>query len=467
MLRYDNQSSASMRMRRFFECLFVFMFLCLPASGQISDACRADLQHLILPQSSQLQFLFSDHGADIYSWNPSDVDATWFQSNGIRVIVVYQDEQARQQAIHNLMQPDVLEGEVQLAGDAHHTTLDKLKYAMIRMGIGLSKDTSQEAYVRDHHVDRNSYFYALLTSSWEIREAQYFEPPSCEPPITTLCINSSGQYIPCAESGFDASGDGDPNWIAARNIQGRYAPYDDPQFVRIVEAMKEKVEELEEKYQPPPPPLETILGSSEAGPYEAAAAEIVDTYSPCTEATQPLEVPGGIHSALPGQTFSFMFSQDGIDAYAVRSGAPPKYEGVLLVFQDDKTRREYLRSFISTGAVFWPSVDGGNNYDWKSVVNVKYAVFKYEVLEYDVFTHNSHSIGKSLWLTAGTLYAPRECYSRRTSVGALTRDILGSFLVGPRPRLYPGNGVMYKAGMELQKLEAEAEKPNRKKPKDR
>jgi len=52
------------------------MFLCLPASAQMSDACRADLQHLTLPQTAQLadgngetpvQFLFSDHGADIYS----------------------------------------------------------------------------------------------------------------------------------------------------------------------------------------------------------------------------------------------------------------------------------------------------------------------------------------------------------------------------------------------------------------
>ncbi len=63
-------------MRRCFECLFVFMFLCLPASAQMSDACRADLQHLTLPQTAQLadgngetpvQFLFSDHGAEIYS----------------------------------------------------------------------------------------------------------------------------------------------------------------------------------------------------------------------------------------------------------------------------------------------------------------------------------------------------------------------------------------------------------------
>lgn len=404
--------------------------------------------NLTLPQSVQLldsgsnerpvQFLFSDHGADIYSAIPSDVDAAWFFSNGIRVIVVYQDEQARQRAMDNLMQPGVLELDV---SGTRHTTLDKLKFAVVRLGIGLSKDTSQEAYVREHHVAQDSYLYRLLSDSWEVEEIQYFEPPSCEPPRTALCVNSSSRYIPCTVSSFTANGDGDPNWIAAMNIQGRLAPYGDPQFVRIVEAMKEKLEEIEEKYQPPPPPLETILGSSEAGPYEAFAAKIVGTYSPCTEATQPLEIPGGIHSALPGQAFSFMFSQAGIDAYAIRSGTPPKYEGVLLIFQDDKTRREYLKSFISTGSIYWYPVD--NNQDWKPVVSFKYATFEYGWL------------GNSPVLAHATLYAPRECYSRRTSVGALTRDELGFFIVRYGVTLDPRNGVLYRAGVELKKLETQ------------
>jgi len=58
-------------------------------------------------------------------------------------------------------------------------------------------------------------------------------------------------------------------------------------------------------------------------------------------------------------------------------------------------------------------------------------------------------------LSTATFYAPRECYSRRTSVGALTRNELGVYMKPAGDRLDPRNGVLYRAAVELRKLETQ------------
>jgi hypothetical protein len=442
-------------MRQIFECLLVLACLCLPASAQTSSACRAQLQHLTLPSSARIndgngetpvEFLFSDHGADIYSAIPASEPngITWFISNGIRVILIYQEEEARQRSIHNLIQPNVVADVA--TGSSHHGSLDKLKFAVVHLGVGSSQDKSDEAYIREHHPAQEFYLHELVTSGWHIEGVEYFEPPSCEPPKLALCTKSSGQAIPCVLPGLPANS-GEPNWITDLNVRGRLEPYGDPQFVRIVDAMKAKLKDFAARDKTRTIPLETTMGSSEASPLGAFATNAAETYPPCGEATLRLQVPEGIHSALPGQTFSFLFSQDGIDVYAIRSGNPARHRGALLVFQEDRARREYLKSFVGAGSVSWFPVDStGTRQDWKPVMSFKYAIFAYSWL------------GDSPMLSSATFYAPRECYSRRTSVGALTRNELGVYMKSSGDRLDSRNGVLYRAAVELRKLETQNRK---------
>jgi hypothetical protein len=438
-------------MKQILKCLLVFVCLCLPVSAQTPDACRADLQHLALPSTAQIddgsgetpvEFLFSDHGADIYSAIPlSEPNGiSWFISNGIRVIVVYQDEEARQHAIHNLIQPNVVADVT--AGSSRHGSLDKLKFAVVHLGMGSSQDKLDEGFIREHHTAQDFYLHELITSGWHIEGIQYFEPPSCETLKLGFCTKDSGQIVPCVLPGLPAN-PGEPNWITDLNVRGRLEPYGDPQFVRIVVAMKEKLKEFAARKEPEAPP-ETTMGSSEAGPFDALAAKLIETYAPCPEATKHLQVPEGIHSALPGQTFLFMFSQDGIDAYAIRGGNPPTYRGALLVFQEDSTRREYLKSFIGMGSVSWYPLDNTlSHQDWKPIMNFKYATFGY-----------SWS-GDWPMISNAIFYAPRECYSRRTSVGALTRNELGVYMNSAADTLGPRNGVLYRAAVELKRFQSQ------------
>jgi hypothetical protein len=225
--------------------------------AQTPEACKADLQHLTLPQTVQLddgngetpvQFLFSDHGADIYSAIPSSEPngIVWFISNGIRIIVVYQDERARQQAIRNLSQPGVV-ADV-MAGSSTHGTLDELKFAVVHLGVGSSSDKPDEAYIREHYSAQESYLHELIASQWHVEGIQYFEPASCVRPKQEFCLNSTGQMVPCVSHSLRAS-DGDPNWITDLNIDPtkRKPEPNDPQFVRIVGAMKEKLKEFADR----------------------------------------------------------------------------------------------------------------------------------------------------------------------------------------------------------------------------
>jgi hypothetical protein len=221
--------------------------VCCPLSAQTTDACRAELRHLTLPPTAQiadgnaetpLEFLFSDHGADIYSAIPySELNyVIWLFSNGIRFIVVYQEEAARQQAIHNLSQPNVVAHVA--PGSSPHGSLDKLKFAVVHLQLGSSREKPHEPSQKD------SYYHRLMTAGWHIEDIKYFEPQACETySQQAYCVGKSGQMVPCVLPGLHAS-DTNSNWITDLAILGRLEPYGDPQFVRIVEAMRAKMKEF-------------------------------------------------------------------------------------------------------------------------------------------------------------------------------------------------------------------------------
>src|ERR1039458_3594082 len=166
-------------MRRL-EYIFLIV-VCLPifAFAQDANQCLADLRHLTLPAYAQIQygddngrtplaFLFSEDGDDIYSALPSNKRnyVTQLYSNGISFIVVYQDEQARQQSIHNLSQPDAVSHIA--AGSSPHGSLDRLKFAVIHLKIGSSQDKPDDAqYIAPHSPDE-VYAHVLLTTGWHI-----------------------------------------------------------------------------------------------------------------------------------------------------------------------------------------------------------------------------------------------------------------------------------------------------------
>jgi hypothetical protein len=425
------------------------------------------VQHLTVPRTVEindddgerpLEFLFSDHGADIYSavrFQHADPLA-WINSNGMKIIVVFQDEGARQQAIANVRQSNNI--------TAPFPGLEKLKFAVVHL-----KSESRFDYEK------------LLTVRWYINDVQYYAPDSCVSFPTRLCMKDSEQVVPCEIPILHAA-DGDRNWIMATdggfpNNATLAALYRDPQYVKIIEAMQAKLKEFIPRNRPEAP-LETTMGSSQPGPFEAYAAGLIETYAPCAKATQHLQVPEDIHLAKvyegPSellQKFIFMFSQDGVDVYAVRARksspvwntgtnkwGPPEYRwSALLVFQEEKARREYLKSFIGAGSISWfPSYNNQSQQDWKPVMSLKHAMFDYGWLG-DSQSPKSHPV-----LENTAFYAPLECYSHAPSPNTLASSEIGDS-TGSTPMLDPRNGLLYRAAVELAKLQTQ--KPDREKQK--
>lgn len=221
-----------------FGPLFIIAFLCTPVSAQTTNACRADLKHLTLPASAQvndgdeltpLKFLFSKDGDDIYSAIPSgrSHNLTWISNHGIRVIIVYQDEQARQKTINILRQPGVMAG---IYGP--HAPLENLKFAVVHLV------QEGDVIVGDEHQ--------ILTGSWAVKGISCFEPQACEShPHQDFC--AEGPYmgspiVPCVLPGLHAAGNED-NWIGDMAIYKQLKPYWDPQFVRTIKAMQKVLKE--------------------------------------------------------------------------------------------------------------------------------------------------------------------------------------------------------------------------------
>jgi hypothetical protein len=196
-----------------------------------------------------------------------------------------------------------------------------------------------------------------------------------------------------------------------------------------------------------------LLGSLFLSHPALAQQDPVDAYQPCRQATQHLAVPEQINLAVPGEVppephhkFTFMFTENGVDAYAVRTG---EVWSAVLVFQDEKVRREQLKSYISSDTISWQYFEphlGRQN--WKPIANLKYALLEFN------------------WMKNGTewqpllvhvqLYAPLSCESLTTFRGTLPSSMVGSFLNISPPEL-SHDTLAYRAAMELRKTQDQSQ----------
>lgn len=181
----------------------------------------------------------------------------------------------------------------------------------------------------------------------------------------------------------------------------------------------------------------------------------VDAYRPCPEATQHLRVPEQIDldgpsdfssSEEPPPQFTFLFSEQGIDVYAVRTNkfGPAGYDRLaLLVFQDEKVRRETLRSYITSGLVRWAYSDTGGQ-DWKPIVN-----FKYVTLDFGWFQRKT---GWEPSVKIAAFYAALACDSVSEPSGARPSSMIGVY-ISASPSDLPHDSLRYRAAQALRKFQ--------------
>jgi hypothetical protein len=172
-----------------------------------------------------LEFLFSDRGVDVYSATSyrRPYPLPWVRDNGVTVIIVYQDEVARQKQIESLRKSNSLPSR---AGFPQHR--ENMKYSMIN-------------------------FFGPSASF--VRDLEYFEPKPC---VSSSEENLAGRlwmhysdFQVWAMPGLHASKDG-PNWIT-----GFYSPdlivsaKDNPMYVMIHNMMADKVKEYIDRNKHP------------------------------------------------------------------------------------------------------------------------------------------------------------------------------------------------------------------------
>jgi hypothetical protein len=216
-------------MRKIIESLLVLACLCLPASAQINDACRADLRHLKLPEHAfiddvigldqpPLAFLFSEDGVDVYSATAIDAMREWNRAglppvdDAITVILVYQEEQVRQRKIESLRK-DVARMNYLLR--YRRAPLENLKFSTWRFEL-------TAVWVNN-----------VLTRQWLISGVAYFEPVSCEPVKSRIpasrngyleasisCNNSIIGAMPPVMVPKDQWGPPAPNSVLAHALEG-------------------------------------------------------------------------------------------------------------------------------------------------------------------------------------------------------------------------------------------------------
>jgi hypothetical protein len=198
----DEQELKTKKMR-ILESLAILALLPYPTAAQkTTEACRADVRHLKLPQYAfiddvlglsqpPLVFLFSQDGVDVYS-------ATDFEgmkqmrrggipfANAFTVILVYQGEEIRQKKIESLRK------------DNPYVPLEDLKFATWRFEL------------TPVWVDN------VLMRKWLISGAAYFRPMSCEPADPS----SAQSYLEASINGKN-------------RILGRMPPTEIPESQRI------------------------------------------------------------------------------------------------------------------------------------------------------------------------------------------------------------------------------------------
>jgi hypothetical protein len=167
--------------RKILESLLILAFLSFPATAQTIDACAADVRHLKLPEHAfiddvvglgqpPLVFLFSQEGVDVYSATHFKAMQAFQKSgmqlaNAFTVILVYQDEHARQEKIEYVRKSFPY---------ANLKNLDNLKFATFRFEL-------LPVWVDD-----------MLTRKWVISGMAYFKPVSCEPMESRMPASSQG-----------------------------------------------------------------------------------------------------------------------------------------------------------------------------------------------------------------------------------------------------------------------------------
>jgi hypothetical protein len=181
----------------------------------------------------------------------------------------------------------------------------------------------------------------------------------------------------------------------------------------------------------------------------------VDTYQPCLPATQHLQVPQQIDldlphdfspAEMPRPQFTFLFSEHGIDVYAVVTNkfGPAGYDRLaLLVFQDEKVRRDILRSYIASGLIAWAYSDADDQ-DWKPIVN-----FKYVTLNFSWFQRHE-KLEPSV--SSVVLYAPPACDSVSEPAGARPSSMIGVY-ISKSPSDLPEDSLIYRAAEALRKFQ--------------
>jgi hypothetical protein len=206
-------------------------------------------------------------------------------------------------------------------------------------------------------------------------------------------------------------------------------------------------------------PNEAAVSKGSANPRTTPRAvegnDPVDSYQPCPQATQPLRVPEQIDldepadfssSKEPPPQFTFLFSEHGVDVYAVRTNkfGPAGYDRLaLLVFQDEKVRRDVLRTYITSGLVQWAYSDTGVQ-DWKPIVNFKYVTLDFGWLQRDT--------GWEPWVKSAVFYAPPACNSVSEPPGARPSSMIGIY-ISASPSELPHDSLRYRAAQALWKFQ--------------
>jgi hypothetical protein len=239
-------------MKKAIESLLVLACLCLPASAQTTEACRAELKHMNVSAHAEanapLRFLFAEHGSDFYS----ATDFTepnfwqWIFSDGFRVIMVYQDEEARQRVINGLRQTQQRPITVTIS---HKIPLDNLKFSVLNFKID-EPDLGPELIgkIPTKDVIRGLLLHHLMNGEWYIMDVLYYEPQACETPQQRdLDREESHQMMQLVLPHLDMR-DTALNWVATLTWGKIGAnPYNDPELVKIIQAVQVKLREVADR----------------------------------------------------------------------------------------------------------------------------------------------------------------------------------------------------------------------------
>jgi hypothetical protein len=206
-----------------------------------------------------------------------------------------------------------------------------------------------------------------------------------------------------------------------------------------------------------------LLGFAFLASWAYAQDDPRETYKPCLQATQHLQVPEQIHLAGPGVLpperplrLSFLFSEQGTDVYRLYPGSTLD---ALFVFQDETSRRQELGYLIdesrellpgSIGGVKWCCFQTGlGRQNWEPIVNFKYATFEFSWL--NLATGPGGHLQPEAMIVGATFYAPSECYAHQEFPNTLFSSEIGAFLNPSPSTSLPHDSLAYRVAVALRK----------------